>query len=159
MAKTSAFMYTNTTASTHDITPVLLGVTTNYALSTDKADEAVLNNKTAPIDAMEIISYRSRDIAKINHGLNLQNPSPVKGGIQYGAQVEETLVTTDTSDASFRLDEPIVVSITIRHPKSGNIGNPQVGEAVNRAVSALKRSDGTWRFDDLMRGAERPVVD
>lgn len=159
MALTSTFKFTNKTASTHNVTPVVLGFTSNYALEKDSGNEAVLNNKTAPIDAMEVVSFRSRNIANVNNSLNIQNPSPVKGGIQYGVQVEETLVTEDSSDPTFRIDEPIVVSLNIRHKKSGNITNAIIGEAVLRTISSLLKSDGTWRFDDLMRSAERPVVD
>lgn len=159
MAKQSAFAFTNTTASTHDITPIALGVVTNYAVTEDTANQAVLSNKTAPIDAQEIISYRSRKLQQVNNNLNIVNPSPVKGGMEYSVQVEETLVTTDTSDATFRVDEPIVYTIGIRHGKSGNISASIVAEGFVRALSALRRADGSWRFDDMMRSAERPIVD
>lgn len=159
MSKVSAFGFTNTTAGSNTVTPLALGLTTNYAVKTDKSDEAALNNKTAPIDIEEIVTYRSRDIATVNTSLNIQYPSPVKSGIQYQVQVEDTLSTTDTADADFRVDEPIVMSLTVRHPKSGNISNTQVGTVFLRLISSLMKTDGTWRFDDLMRSAERPVSD
>lgn len=159
MAKISNFRFTNTTDSTHTITPKLLGFVANYSVKTDTADDVILNNKTAPIDCEELVEFRSRPIAKVNTNLNLQYPSPIKSGIQYQVVVEDTLSTTDDTDSEFRVDEPIVCQITIRHPRSGNIGNDQVSAVVMRAISALVRADGTWRFDDLMRSAERPVVD
>jgi hypothetical protein len=159
MSKVSAFGFTNTTAGGNTITPKALGLTSNYAVKSDTADTAVLNNKTAPIDVEEVITYRSRDIQMVNTSLNIQYPSPVKKGIQYQIVVEDTLSTTDTADADFRVDEPIVCQLTIRHPKSGNIGNAQVATVFERLISSLMKSDGTWRFDDLMRSAERPVVD
>lgn len=159
MSKVSAFGFTNTTAGSNTVTPLALGLTSNYAVKADTSDQAVLNNKTAPIDVEEIITYRSRDIQNVNTSLNIQYPSPVKKGIQYQIMIEDTLSTTDTADADFRLDEPIVMYLTIRHPKSGNIGNSQVGTVFLRLISSLMKTDGTWRFDDLMRSAERPVVD
>lgn len=159
MAKTSQFSYTNTGTSTHALTPYLLGLTTNYAITQDDANRTRLNNKTAPIDAMEIVSFASQDISKVSNTLNIVNPTNVKGGIQYSALVEETLTTTDNNDASFRVDEPIIASLSIRHPKSGNITGDLVAEVVMRLLSSLVKADGTWRFDDLMRSAERPVVD
>lgn len=159
MAKTSSFGFTNTTDSLNSVVPKKLGPTTNYAVKQDTADACILNNKTAPVDIEEIISYKSRDIAQVNTTLNIQYPSPVKSGIQYQVMVEDTLSTTDSADADFRVDEPIVAYLTIRHPKSGNIGNTQIATVVTRLISALMREDGTWRFDDLMRSAERPVVD
>lgn len=159
MAKVSAFGFTNTTAGSHNITPPALGLTSNYALAEEDANNAILNNKTAPIDAEEIVTFRSRGIAQVNTDLNIQYPSKVKSGIQYQVQVEDVLMTTDSDDASFRVDEPIVALLTIRHPKSGNINSQIIGTVVNRLLACLMKADGTWRFDDLMRGAERPVVD
>ena len=159
MSKTSAFKFTNATDSTHLITPKLLSLTGNYAVETDTADDVMMNNKTAPIDAEEIIEFRSRALPKVNTNLNIQYPSTIKTGIQYQVSVEDTLTTLDSADAAFRVDEPIICQITFRHPKSGNITSTEVSTCFLRAISALMKADGTWRFDDLMRSAERPVVD
>jgi hypothetical protein len=157
--KTSAFGFTNASDSSNEVTAKSLGLTSNYSLTADNADVATLNNKTAPVDQEEIISFRSRDIGAVNTTLNIQYPSKVKSGIEYSLKIEDTLSTTDSADADFRVDEPIICTITFRHPKSGNIGGDQVATVFVRALSALMKADGTWRFDDLMRSAERPVVD
>lgn len=157
MSRTSSFGFTNTSDSTNKITTKSLDIVGNYAVQTDDANVAVLNNKTAPVDLEEIITYRSKDIAYVDTRLNIQYPSPVRKGIQYQVMVEDTLSTTDSADASFRVDDPICAQLTIRHPKSGTITNAQVGAVVTRLISACMRADGTWRFDDLMRSAERPV--
>jgi hypothetical protein len=159
MAKQSRFSFTNIDVNPNTISPFALGLTSNYALSAEDANNAVLNNKTAPVDAEEIITFRSRPIAEVRTGLNIQYPSKVKSGIQYQAQVEAVLTTTDTDDPTFRVDEPIVVLLTVRHARSGNITGALIAELKRRLDGALMKSDGTWRFDDLMRGAERPVVD
>jgi hypothetical protein len=159
MAKTSTFGFTNTSAGSNTVTPLALGLTGNYSLTADNADVATLNNKTAPVDQEEIISFRSRDLGSVNSTLNIQYPSRVSTGIEYSLKLEDTLSTTDSADADFRVDEPIICTITFRHPKSGNIGNTQIGTVFLRAISALMKEDGTWRFDDLMRSAERPVED
>jgi hypothetical protein len=157
--KSSSFGFTNTTDGSNTITPKALGLTSNYAVKTDSADTAQLSNKTAPIDLEEIITFRSRDIQTVNTNLNIQYPSPVKKGIQYQIVVEDTYSTTDTADADFRVDEPIVMQLTVRHPKSGNITNDALGTVFTRLISSLMKVDGSWRFDDLMRSAERPVTD
>jgi hypothetical protein len=160
MSKTSTFGFTNTDDGTVTLTPKALGLTSNYAVSADVSDQAILNNKTAPIDLQEVISYRSMDINNLkSNAVNIQYPSPVTAGVQYSVQVTDTLSTTDSNDASFRVDEPISVTISVRHPKSGNIGSAQVATVMMRALSSLVKEDGSWRFDDLMRGAERPIVD
>jgi len=160
MSRTSSFGFTNSTAGTNTVTPLALGLTTNYATQVNNANQAVLNNKTAPIDLQEVISYRSDDIASLkNNAVNIQYPSPVKAGIQYSVAITDTLSTTDTSDASFRVDEPIQCTVSFRHPKSGNITGALVAQVFLRTISSLMKEDGTWRFDDLMRGAELPVTE
>lgn len=159
MAKSSAFGFTNTTASANDVTAIALGLTTNYAVAEDTADSALLNNKTAPIDVEEKITFRTRNIAQVNTSLNNQYPSPVKNGIQYQVMIEDMLSTTDSADTTFRVDEPIVAQLTVRHPKSGNITGTLVKQVIVRLISALIKTDGSWRLDDLMRSAERPVSD
>lgn len=159
MALSSQFRFTNTADGQHSVTQKAIGITTNYASIQEDSNTAVLNNKTAPIDAEEIVTYRSKNLPKVDTGLNIQYPSPVKNGIQYQIMVEDTLSTTDSADPSWRVDEPIIAQLTIRHPRSGNITNDIVGQVVTRLVSAAMKADGTWRFDDLMRGAEKPVID
>jgi hypothetical protein len=158
MAKSSTFGFTNTTAGQHDVDQVALGLTQNYSLSQDIADVVRLNNKTAPIDQEELVEFRSRNV-KISTPLNIQYPSPVTTGIEYSVRLDDVLSTTDSTDATFRIDEPITCVVTFRHPKSGNISGTHVATVFQRAISALMKADGTWRFDDLMRSAERPVVD
>lgn len=157
--KQTNFGFTNTQDSTNSVVPKALELTQNYAFVSDTADIVQLNNKTCPIDLMELVQFRSRDVKQVTSNLNIQYPGPIKAGIQYGVRVEETISTTDTVDASFRMDEPIVLNLSITHPKSGNITNEIISTCFNRLLSTLIKEDGTWRFDDLMRSAERPVVD
>jgi len=159
VGKVSAFQFTNTTDQAVAVTPKKLGLVTNYAVERDTARRAQLNNKTAPMDAQEIISYSSRDLQVVNTDLPVLNPARVKAGLLYQIEVQDLLVTTDTDDANFRVDEPIIASLQIRHGKSGNITSDIVAQVVTRLISALRHDDGTWRFSDLMRSAERPVAD
>jgi threonyl-tRNA synthetase len=159
MSKTSAFLFTNTTAESGSVTPKQLGLVTNYAVERNTAKRAQLNNKTAPLDAQEVVSYTSRDLATVNTSIPVLNPAKVKSGIMYTIEIEDILVTTDSDDASFRVDEPIVASLQIRHGKSGNITSDIVAQVVTRLISACRHNNGTWRFGDLMRSAECPVTD
>jgi hypothetical protein len=158
MAKTSSFGFTNVTENTNDITPFKLGLLTNYSAE-DAPEQCEMNNKTTPIDVEELITYRAKKIPTVNTDLNIQYPSPVKSGVQYQVMIQDTLSTTDSSDPNFRVDEPIVAYLQVRHPRSGNITNAHVATVVTRLISSLFKEDGTWRFDDLMRLSERPVVD
>jgi hypothetical protein len=158
MALSSEFKFTNTAAGTATITRTNLGLLDNYALAQDSGNEAVLVNKTAPIDALERVSYQTRNIQRVDTSLEIAHPDGAKA-IQYRILEEATLVTTDSTDSTFRVDSPITAQLIIRHPKAGFIGNDEVGTVVKRLLSACMREDGTWRFDDLMRSAERPVVE
>jgi hypothetical protein len=145
--------------SSNKLDQILLGLVSNYAVTTDTADTAVLNNKTAPVDAEEIVTFRTRNIPNIKTNLNIQNPAAVKAGVWYAVDVEDTLVTEDTADPSYRVDYPTGVTIAFKHPRSGDITPAHVEELLARAVSALRNADGSWKFADLMRGSERPIVD
>lgn len=156
MSKTSSFGFTNTTASTTvTIKPVDLKITSNYALKEDEPTSVVEDNKTCPLDQPEIISFRCREIPTVNSDIVNQYPAPVKTGVQYIITAEELLSTRDDS-IGYRVDDPIVAYLTIRHPKSGNITSEHVQTVINRLLGALYKTDGTSRLDDLMRSALKP---
>lgn len=159
MAKVSSFNFTNTTANANvtSIKPVKLGLTTNYALTEDEPASCVENNKTCPLDQPEITSFRCRDIPKVNSVIPNQYPAPVSDGVQYIITVDELLSTRDDA-IGYRVDDPIVASLTIRHTKSGNITAEHIQTVINRLLGACYKEDGTSRFDDLMRSALKPVA-
>jgi hypothetical protein len=159
MGKISSYGFTNTSPNEHPVTPIQLDLVSNYALNKDDADLCVLANKTAPIDQEELVTFRTRLLPKLDTYLNIQNPAKVKGGIQYSATVEAVRTTTDTEDSSFRVDEPIVASLSIRHPRSGNFDATAVDQIITRLIGTIYKADGTTRIADMMRGAERPIED
>jgi hypothetical protein len=133
-----------------------LGLTTNYAVVTDEPQEVLLDNRTAPLDQQELISFRFRKIGSVNSELNIQNPSPVKAGVQYAVQIEET-VREQLGDNTY-VDHPVVMYLTVRHHLSGAITASVLQETFERLLSALRReSDNSYRFEDLVRGALRPI--
>lgn len=157
MAVTTSAGYSNrATSDTRAIVTYNLGVTNNYALRRDEPTEVVLVNTTTPVDVEEILTYRCKDMSRINTALNIQYPSPVSAGIQYQVAIETTFSTVN-SDTGARVDEPIVAQLTVRHPKSGNITDTQVAEVVSRLLSAAMKDNGDWRFNDLMRSALKPT--
>lgn len=159
MANTTTFPYVNGTVSTKTIAPRELGVVTNYALIADEPTKVVFNNKTCPLDRPEFLAYKCQNIGKVNTSIPVQYPSKVTAGIQYSVTLEEVLTTTSSTDASYRVDEPLVITIGIRHQKSSNITDTLVQEAFERALGALRKADGTYRFKEMMRSALKPTVD
>lgn len=158
MPKTSSFGFTNVTPNTVKASPVDLKLVTNYARLEDEPTLTVLSNKTAPLDQGERVSFRANALDKVSSSQVIQNPSPVKNGVQYVIKVEEILRTTD-SVTGVVIDEPVVAYLTIRHQLSGNVTPAHVQAAVERCLGACMKSNGTWRFDDLMRSAIVPITD
>lgn len=158
MSLTSSFGYQNKTASTHQVTPVALSVVENYALVKDEPTDVTVTNKTCALDRAEVLSYMCTDLKQVTTAAEIRNPAPVRTGVQYTVKLDEVLTTTSTTDANYRVDEPVVAYLTIRHPKSGNITDALVGEVVTRLIGACQKADGTWRFGDLMRSALKPTA-
>ena len=156
MAKTSKFGFTNNTLSETKVSPISLNFTTNYGCRSDEPDEVVMDNKTAPIDQPELISFKVRDLPQVNTRFSVLYPPKVASGVQYVVQVEELLSTTSDTDPDYRVDDAIVAYLTIRHTKSGNITNDIIGQVVQRLIGACQNPDGTWRFDELMRSILKP---
>lgn len=158
MSLSSSFGFTNKTTSSKPVTPVQLDVTSNYALKADEATQVTLDNKTCPLDQGEILNYMCTDLKKVSTVADIQHPTEVTTGVQYVIKLDEVLTTTSDTDSEYRTDEPVVVYLTVRHQKSGNVTNALIGQAVERLIGACRRADGSWRFDDLMRSALKPTT-
>lgn len=157
MAINSKFGFTNTVVSEAKVSPIKLGMTTNYALTEDEPTSCVLSNVTAPIDQGELISYKCQSVKNVSTSQDILYPNKVQAGIQYVVKVEDILSTTSDTDPTFRVDTPIVAYLTIRHPKDGAITSDMIATVVARLLGACRKDDGTWRFDDLMRSSLRPT--
>lgn len=157
MARTSTFGYTNTDTNEATMNSYALNVPSNYALLEDEPNQVIIDNKTAPLDQQELITYMAKPVNSVNTRATIQHPSGIKGGIQYVVKVEEVLSTVSTEDENFRVDEPITAYLTVRHPKSGNITSSTITTVVERLLSACRTDSGDWRWDDLMRSAIKPT--
>lgn len=158
MSLVSSFGYTNTTAQTFGAPVDKVEMATNYALIEDEPNKCVLSNTTAPVDQGERVSYSFQKLAKVSTDQDVLYPSNVPNGVQYSIRVEELLSTTDTADPTFRVDDPIVAWLTIRHPSSGRITSAILDEIVSRLNGCVYKDDGTTRFGDLMRSALKPTA-
>lgn len=158
MAKTSSFGYTNKSDVERTRPEYLMGLVQNYALVTEDPDQVVVDNTLAPLDQQELITYQSRTLPRINSGVVNNFPATTTAGVQYVVKVEELLSTID-SDSGVRVDEPITMYVVVKHPRSGNITSDIVTEVWKRLNGALMKSDGTYRWAELMRSALKPVED
>lgn len=158
MANTSSFSFTNTTASSNTITPVEIGEKTNYAEVADQPQEHVRSNITCALDQGELLTIRCNPLDRISTTQKIQYPYTVKDGVQYVVKLEEILRTVNSA-GDIVGDEPIVAYITIRHQKTANITSSIIDTIVKRLLGACYKSDGTPRWNDLMRSALEPTSD
>lgn len=158
MAITTTFGFSNKTAGTKPVTPTNLEVLTKYALTVDEPNQATLSNITCPSDQAELISYKCQALKSVSTSQENLYPPTVKTGVQYVIKLEELASTKSDTDPTFRVDNPVVAYLTIRHSKSSYITDAMIGEVVNRLLGACQKSDGTWRFGDLMRNSLKPTV-
>lgn len=162
MAKTSQYTYSNTTETGAVLKLIKINEQTDYGIVSDEPTACSMANVTAPIGQDEIITNFCTPIKNVNSSLQMANPAPVKNGIQYGVKLEGTLVTTDSTDTSYEVDEPIVVQISVRHPRSTNFTSTLVNQAVQRAYSAFYGNlfdQDTDHIAQLMRSALQPMAD
>lgn len=155
---TSSFSFTNTTAG-QTVGTAAIGVTANYAKTSDEPTEATLSNKTAALDQGEVITYRCREIAQVSTNQQVLYPARVLNGVEFGVRVDELLRTTDSNEAIV-CDEPIVATLTIKCPKSSNVNNDVITTVVTRLLGACyDQTAKKYRWDDLMRSSLVPTQD
>lgn len=159
MAIQSAFGFTNVSDQAFFLTPTKLESVSNYALVEDEPNRCVTQNTTAPLDQGERVSYSYQKLGKVSTDQDILYPATVQNGVQYSIRVEEILSTTDTDDPTFRVDEPIVAWLTIRHPSSSRITNSVIATVLQRLMGACYKDSGALRFGDLMRSALKPTED
>lgn len=159
MALVTQFGYTNNSDQTFSVDIAKIEAKSNYGLITEEPNRCVISNRTTPLGLGEQISYTYQKIPKVSTDQDILYPATVKNGVQYSVRVEEILSTTDTVDPSFRVDEPIVAWLTIRHPLSSRITESVLTEVLSRLTGACYKDDGTTRFGDMMRSSLQPTED
>lgn len=152
----SNFTFTNTTAGTAAST-VAIAPLTNYAKTSDEPTEATLTNKTATIDQPEVLTYRSRKIDRVATVNPISYPCKVTDGVEYGIRLDEVLRNKD-DNGNILWDDPIVVSLTIKHQRSAFVTDAIVTQVVSRLLgAAYDETADKFRWGDLMRSALIPT--
>lgn len=129
----------------------------NYARIMDEPTEARLNNLTAPVDQGELVTLRCRKVARVATEQQIMYPARIEAGVEYGIRIDEILRTVDPT-GRIVCDEPIVASITIKHPLSSNISDEIVTQVFNRLLGCCYDQTNTkYRWSDLMRQALLPT--
>lgn len=158
MAKTQSWGFTNTQTSEVIINPIQIGVTSNYAEIKHEADTVVLDNVTAPLDQGEKVSYYYRNLATVSSDNSVANPGKIEKGFQFIVKLDSvSRVTMDNGDV---IDDPVVMMLTVRGSKDGNVTSDMLTSMLSRLLGACYNfTDKTFRFGDLMRSALEPQED
>jgi hypothetical protein len=153
MAITSSFVFTNATAAvTKALGLIDLGLTNYSSPMTTNTETRYENNTDGTAFTSEALRYRYSKIRTLDTVLNVENPSKAKDCISYGVTAECMLVTTDSADPQYEVDNPVICRISFAHRRDKNITATHVLVALARAISALFRADGTSIIPDLMQG-------
>lgn len=155
---TKTWPFSNSTESTHTVTPIELGLCTNYAVDNDTDNNCTLRNKRCTgFGSGETIQIFGSDVAKLDVKVPVQNPDLAAGYHRFATRVDTVLRSTDANGNV--TDIPIVAQLIVSHQKSDLIDANDLAVVATRAISAARRADGTWRFDDYGLGAYKPYVD
>lgn len=158
MAKTQNWGFTNVTTKDINVNPVNIGIVSNYAEIKHEADTVVFDNVTAPLDQGEKISYYYRDLAQVSSDNAVANPGKIQKGFQFIVKVDSVSRTTlDNGDV---IDDPVVMMLTVRGSKDGNVTPAMLDTMLTRLLGACYNfTDSKFRFGELMRSALEPQED
>lgn len=156
MALSSSFGFTNETAS-WGVTPSIMEVVTGFGTKVDDPEEYSCTNSECPVDQQELVTFQCKEVKNIASKLGNQYPPEVQGGVQYVIRLDELLKTTSSTDDSFRVDDPIVMYLTVRHPLTSRITTAHLKTLMQRLLGSMLDSNGEFRYEDLMKSALRPA--
>lgn len=151
MSKITSWGFANKALLEKDVKPVILNLFSEYSKKELADGSTRYTNLSSPSDSMETITIKAKKLADVKINETIQNPNKNKGGVQYSIQVEDILSTTETDDSTFRVDEPLAVTLTIRHAASANITPAHVEVAIARALGAMYYADGSSRLPRFIR--------
>lgn len=153
MALTSAFLFTNKTQAAHKSIQLYdLGINNYGAPETAKSETRYPNMTDQTSLRSEYIKYTHKEGKVVDSSLKPQYPSKAKSTELYGVYTEDMLVTTDSNDPTFEVDNPITIRTIICHDNDRFVTADKVEEVLARHISAFYNVDGTSKIANLMQG-------
>lgn len=131
MAITYSFGYTNTSIDVSD--------PQTYALITDEPNKAQYRNVTTPIDQDQIVTFQSDTVGKeMKAGVQVSNPSPANAmpPLFYGIRSDSILRATSSLSDDVQ-DMPLVLNLTIKHPKNAGFTADAVAHEIEMLLSSI----------------------
>lgn len=138
----------------------LVNFQADFREKTTSPTEVVLTNLSSPIDRPETIRLARTEVADVYKNTQIAPAvmAPSKRGVNLLAQVNETVLVTDSTDADFMQLLPISAHLVVKVPASEYIDASMVQTLLGRLISALYDTGSTdeSRLAALLRGSLTP---
>lgn len=164
MAKTVSYCYTDTAidgVTTHLLELGLPNFGVDWTVVRDTPGEAVISNLTSPQGLEERFRFAMTPIKDVyrNSGITLPAYAPDTKGFSILGSLVSPLRVTDTADATYQVDKPCVVNITVKSAVDALITPDIIKAQIARAVNAFFNTGvlTTERLNALMRGSMLPA--
>lgn len=154
MAITSGFAFTNATATTHKAVSLLDLDENNYSLPKRVGENELRYENLTDGSTLtsEVIRVRTQTGGKVDTVLNVENPTKATSSRIFSVTLEDMLITTDTVDPTYEVDNPIVAKLSIAIPRDKNITASHVNTVINRLLSLFQDTSGSSKVASLMQG-------
>lgn len=165
MAKKLSVNYTDTavtggTAVTLQLPQ--LNYSSDFRVTKDEPDEAIVTNLTSPIDQPERIRWAHNSVKDVyrNSGIDPTLYYASRRGTQVLCQLTDVYSVTDTEDASYLALLPVEAHLVVKVPNNDLLTPEQVEVLVSRMLAGLYETTASkeTRLLSLLRGALLPAA-
>lgn len=133
----------------------------DFCVKQDEPGEAIITNKTSPIDCPEKFRFASSVVKDIyqNTDVDPSTRAASRRGTRILCQLSDVYSLTDSTDATFLVNLPIEGHIVLTLPNDSNITEAMLLAFIGRLVSGLFETGSTdaSRLKSQLRGAMLPV--
>lgn len=150
MSKVYSLGITNTTqyASDTESTPghfdPIKIVASDYAIIEDEAGQTTYTNITSGIDTGEVVTKRTRKVNPKKSKLNVTHPYPTAlPYVEISNRLDMCLTETDSSDATYRYDYPIIATLALEVPANAGITDTLSRTIIERLLGTYCEPDAT----------------
>lgn len=129
----------------------------DYGKDSITSNEIVYSNSTSSRLEPELVTYRAKEINKVNSDIKVSYPAQIKSGMQATIQLDTIAVSTDSATGT-TTEYPCKSYITINVPNA--VPDSIVEELFNRQVSVCFNDNfDELRFLKLLKGVEDVAED
>lgn len=139
----------------------IINYKSDFCVVTDTPGEAVLSNKTSPVDAPERLRFAMSTVKDVyqNTDIDPGTYSPSKRGSQILVQLNEVWTKSDATLASYKINLPVSGHIVLKVPNDSDLTADMLIAFVGRLVSGLFETGSATnnRISALLRGSMIPT--